>query len=117
MARSPESADLVYEALNKQHVERSPAADLYEMLCGYNAEQIGATSEEMKTGAVAKLIDWLEKDSLDYRVLAVHNLWEITGKQLMQNPAEKNEIVRNQNIRRWQDRLDSGELEIVKREK
>ena len=57
------------------------------MLCGYNAEQIGRTPEQLKTGAVSRLIDWLDKDSLDYRVLAVHDLWEITGKQLMPNPA------------------------------
>ena len=41
----------------------------------------------MKTGAVAKLIDWLENDSLDYRVLAVQDLADITGKRLMSNPA------------------------------
>ena len=59
------------------------------MLCGYNAEQIGQTPEQMKTGPLAKLINWLEDDSLDYRVLAVQDLAEITGKQLMPNPAAK----------------------------
>ena len=51
---------------------RKPAAkDLYEMLCGYSADQVGKTPEQLKAGmVVAQLIDWLEQDSLDYRVLA-----------------------------------------------
>jgi hypothetical protein len=113
MARSPESAELVFKTLVDQR-GRTPAADLYEMLCGYNVEQIGTTPEQVKTGALARLIDWLEEDSLDYRVLAVHDLWEITGKQLMPNPAA-NSTVRKQNVRRWRERLQSGELEPAAR--
>jgi hypothetical protein len=114
MAQSPETAEQVFQALSEQH-GRPAAADLYEMLCGYNAEQIGTTPDEMKSGALSDLIDRLEGD-LDYRVLAVHNLQQITGKQLMPNPAA-NETVRKQNIRRWRDRLEKGELEAVKPEK
>lgn len=108
MALSPESAEKIWQALVEQ---RGPAAaaDLYEMLCGYNAEQIGHTPDQMKAGAVARLIDWLDKDSLDYRVLAVHDLWEITGKQLMPNPAGSISE-RAQQIKRWRSRLDSGQL-------
>ena len=36
-----------------------------------------------KSKCVLRLIDWLEEDSLDYRVLAVHDLGEITEKKLM----------------------------------
>jgi hypothetical protein len=113
MAFSPQSAERVFEALNEQR-GRTAAADLYEMLCGYDTTQIGATPDEMKRGAIAQLIDWLEEDSLDYRVLAVYNLWEITGKQLMPNPAAS-ASVRKQNVRRWRDRLAAGELAPVKR--
>lgn len=112
MAQNPESAELVFNTLVEQR-GRAAAVDLYEMLCGYNAEQIGTTPDQMKTGALGRLIDWLENDKLDYRVLAVHNLWEITGKQLMPNPAAV-ASVRNQNIKRWRDRLAAGELVPVK---
>jgi hypothetical protein len=108
MALSPESANSVYQALVDQR-GRPAAADLYEMLCGYNEEQIGTTPDQMKLGAVVKLINWLEDDSLDYRVLAVQNLYEITGKRLMANPAASlNE--RTINVRKWRTRLESGEL-------
>jgi hypothetical protein len=113
MAFSPQSAERVFQELNEQR-GRTAAADLYEMLCGYSAAQIGATPEETKTGAISRLIDWLAEDSLDYRVLAVYNLWEITGKQLMPNPAAS-ASVRKQNVRRWRDRLEAGELAPVKK--
>jgi hypothetical protein len=114
MAQSAESAQLVFDTLVDQR-GRPAAADLYEMLCGYNTEQIGTTPEEIKSGALARLVDRLEEDSLDYRVLAVHDLWEITEKQLMPNPAAT-PTVRKQNIRRFRDRLASGELVPVKKE-
>jgi hypothetical protein len=111
MSLSPESANKLYQAIVDQRGK--PAAnDLFDMLCGYNAEQIGHTPEQMKTGAMLKLINWLEDDSLDYRVLAVGNLYDITGLQLMPNPAAKlNE--RTQQVRRWRDRLENGELKPV----
>jgi len=112
MAQSPESAEAVFKALADER--GGAASDLYEMLCGYNAKQVGTTPEEMKSGALADLIERLD-EGLDYRVLAVHNLWEITDKQLMPNPAAS-ETVRKQNIRRWRDRLESGDLQPVKRE-
>ena len=65
MALSPESAATVKQALDEQR-GRPAADDLYEMLCGYNAEQIGRTPDRSKAGALARLIDWLEEDSLDY---------------------------------------------------
>jgi hypothetical protein len=114
MAQSPESAELVFQALVDQR-GRPAATDLYEMLCGYSAEQIGTTPEEIKTGAISQLIDWLEEDSLDYRVLAVHDLWEITGKQLMPNPAAQ-ATLRKRSINRWRDQLKSNEIRPVKRE-
>jgi hypothetical protein len=111
MAVSPESADKVFQALVDQR-GKPAAGDLYEMLCGYSVEQIGPTPDLMKTGAVLKLINWLEDDSLDYRVLAVQNLWENTGKRLMPNPAASL-AERTQNVRRWRSRLEAGELKPV----
>ena len=108
MALNPEAANKVFESLVDQR-GKPAAADLYEMLCGYNTEQIGQSADQLKSGAIAKLINWLENDSLDYRVLAVQDLWEITGKRLMPNPAA-NLAERTQNVKRWRSRLEAGEL-------
>ena len=48
-------------------------------------------------------------------MLAVHDLWEITGKQLMPNPAA-NLKERTQNVRRWRARLEAGELVPVRQQ-
>jgi DNA invertase Pin-like site-specific DNA recombinase len=82
---------------------------MYEMLCGYNLDQIGRTEDQLKSGSLARLIDWLAEDSLDYRVLAVYDLLEITGKQLMPNPAGSL-AERERNIKQWRSRLESGDL-------
>jgi hypothetical protein len=63
----------------------------------------------MKTGAIAHLIDRLEDNNLDYRVLAVQDLAEITGKRLMPNPAA-NQAERTLRIRLWRSRLESGDF-------
>ena len=111
MALNPDSANKVYQALVDQR-GKPAAADLFEMLCGYNADQVGHSPDQMKAGAIPKLINWLEDDSLDYRVLAVQDLWEITGKRLMLNPAAKLPE-RTQNVKRWRSQLESGDLKVV----
>jgi hypothetical protein len=111
MALSPESANKVWQTLVDQR-GRPAAGDLFEMLCGYNADAIGHTPEQIKTGAIAQLIDRLEDNSLDYRVLAVHDLAEITSKRLMANPAA-NQAERTLAIRKWRARLDAGDLKPV----
>ena len=79
------------------------------MLCGYSPEQIGRSPEQINSGAIPKLIDWLEKEDLDYRVLAVQDLGEITGKRLMPNPAGT-PTERAQGVRKWRERLKAGEI-------
>jgi hypothetical protein len=111
MALGPDAANKVWDALKEQRGE--PAAnDLYEMLCGYSPDQVGHTAEQVASGAIPRLIDWLENESLDYRVLAVEDLRQITGKQLMTNPAGA-ATIRAQAVKKWRDRLKAGELTPV----
>jgi hypothetical protein len=110
IALSPNSAIRLHQELVDQRGDEA-ATDLFEMLCGYRAEDIGRTPEEVKIGVLVKLIGWLESDNLDYRVLAAHNLNQITGKNLLQNPAA-HPSDRTQGVRRWRQRLRQGELTI-----
>ncbi len=109
MALSPESANKVWDTLVTERGLRA-ATDLYEMLCGYSPEQIGRTPDERKNpaGVLARLINWLNSD-LDYRVLAVENLAEITGKRLMPNPAGS-PTERAGGIKEWTKRLAADDL-------
>ncbi|MCA9232111.1 MAG: hypothetical protein KDA57_15795, partial [Planctomycetales bacterium] len=78
LALSPDIAVKVREAFVNLRGEEA-AAELIEMVSGYDQSAIGKTPEEVKEGAVAALVRRLENDSLDYRVLAIHNLNEILG--------------------------------------
>jgi len=109
MSLSRESAEQVWLTLVAQRGDRA-AVDLYEMLCGYSPQQVGATPVERRNGALARLIGWLESDNLDYRVLAVENLFDITGKRLLQNPITVNQNGPTPGINAWKDRLAKGEL-------
>jgi hypothetical protein len=108
MALGPDSAERIYETLVEQRGEAA-APDLYEMLCGYGPDQVGRTPEEVEAGSIPRLIDWLEEESLDYRVLAVQDLWEICNKRFLTNPAGSSSE-RARGVRVWRDRLRSGEL-------
>jgi hypothetical protein len=107
MSLGPESAGKLYQTLVDQ---RGPAAadDLYQMLCGYGPEQIGEP-EAFRAGLAAQLVEWMENDSLDYRVLAVQDMADITGMRLMPNPAGT-PTERARGIRLWRQRLKAGEV-------
>jgi hypothetical protein len=109
MALSPDSAERVWLTLVQQRGDRA-ATDLYEMLCGYSPAQVGATKLERQNGPLARLITWLENDGLDYRVLAVENLFDTTGKRLLQNPIDVVPGRPNAGIREWKDRLAKDDL-------
>jgi hypothetical protein len=54
----------------------------------------------------------MENDSLDYRVLAVQDMGDITGMRLMPNPAGA-PAERARGIRLWRQRLKAGEVAPV----
>ena len=86
MALSPESAANVWQALVEQRGQQA-AGDLYEMLCGYNADQVGRHAGANEGGALASSSIGWKKIASTTACWRSHDLWEITGKQLMPNPA------------------------------
>ena len=110
MSLGPDSAQKIYQTLVDQR-GRQAADDLYQMLCGYGPEQIGKP-DEFRNSLGTKLVDWMENDSLDYRVLAVQDMGEITGMRLMPNPAGS-PTERARGIRLWRQRLKDGEVTPV----
>ena len=85
MSRSPELAEAVRSALVEIRGEQY-AADLYRLLCGFSSEEIGTDREQRQAGILPQLIDWLQSDQTDYRVLANYNLEQITGRVGAFNP-------------------------------
>jgi hypothetical protein len=107
MALGPDSAKKIYQTLVDQRGKEA-ADDLFQMLCGYGPEQIGPP-EAFQNGLGTRLVDRMENDSLDYRVLAVQDMAEITGMRLMPNPAGS-PTERARGVRLWRQRLKAGEV-------
>lgn len=108
MALSPDVAASVRQDFVDIRGEEA-ALDLFEMVEGYNAAQIGATREARKTGALAQLLKWLDHDSLDYRVLAIDNIRSITGKTKGYRPDDTIKD-RKKNLRKLWAEFESNEL-------
>ena len=67
-------------------------------------------TEAVQTGVLTKLLKWLDHDSLDYRVLAIHNLREITGGVSKGYRPEDSSKRRKIDLRKIWDQFESNEL-------
>lgn len=110
MSRSTQAAKLVHQTLIEQR-GAALADDLFDMLRGYTPAQVGATPDEVRAGVTRQLIDWLEHDRLEYRVLAIHNLKQIYGgKTLGYNPVITEPSRQERAVKQWRTRLADNEL-------
>ncbi|HEV3023519.1 MAG TPA: hypothetical protein VGX76_13690, partial [Pirellulales bacterium] len=100
LARGPAVAAKVRSAFERQRGK--DGADLYRMLWGYS-------KEDLADGAAAKLVEYLDHDNMDYRVLAFHNLHQIAGATFNYRP-EQTSASRVQSVRRWREQLKEGLL-------
>src|SRR4029077_3589185 len=64
--------------------------ELYRMLWGYSKENLA-------DGAAAKLVEYLDHDNMDFRVLAFHNLHQVVGATFNYRPEQT--AARNQRSR------------------
>ncbi len=101
VARGPAIAAQVRNALEKARGES--AAELYRMLWGYSREDLIAG------GQARKLVEYLDDDKLDFRVLSFGNLREITGLGMNYRP-EDNRLQRKQSVERWEKKADADEI-------
>ncbi|HMO84392.1 MAG TPA: hypothetical protein PKC18_05650, partial [Lacipirellulaceae bacterium] len=110
IARDPAALPAIAQALAVQRGEKS-VSDLLLMLVGFNSQDVGVTREEVQNGAMVRLINWMDHEDLAYRVLAIHNLNEITGTSYLggyrpEHLASKRKV----GIRFYTDRMERGEL-------
>jgi hypothetical protein len=110
MALGPESAERIHQTLVDQR-GKAAADELYEMLCGYDPQRF-SSPDEFRTGLGTELVDRMEDDSLDYRVLAVQDMSELTGMRLLSNPAGS-PSERARGVRLWRQRLKDGEIDLA----
>ncbi len=101
VARSPETAAQVRTTFEKQR--NADAAALYRMLWGYSAE-------DLKNGADRDLVDGLDKESLDLRVLSFWNLQNITGPGNHGYRPEDLAAKRRTPLNAWKEKLRQGKI-------
>lgn len=112
IARDPSAANGISEAFALERGQDA-AEDLMEMLFGFDAQAVGKTRDEVKNGALVRIIRWMDDDDLTYRVLASYNWDEITGKRNLGNyRPEQNDSQRDRALRHHWERLEKGELVI-----
>jgi hypothetical protein len=101
VARNPDMAAKVRSALEKK---RAPdAAGLYRMLWGYSAE-------DLKNGADSDLVEALNHDGVDFRVLALWNLQNITGLPNYGYHPSDQAKARSTAVRTWKEKLRQGKI-------
>ena len=98
LAHGPSVAAKVRAAFEKQRGKDGTA--LYRMLWGYNKDQLAA-------GAATQLVEYLDHDNLDFRVLSFYALKALTGTTFNYRP-EQSAASRQQPIRRWREQLKDG---------
>lgn len=100
LARSPQDAAEIRKSL--EDLRKRQADDLLRMLRGYDAQQLAQ-------GGAAQLVDFLEHDDLDVRVLAFENLRRITESTHNYRP-EKPAEARKVQIQEWRKQLKEGRI-------
>jgi hypothetical protein len=101
IARNPETATAAKNAFDKQR--GADGAALFRMLWGYSAD-------DLQNGAAAQLVEGLSNDGLDYRVLSIWNLRDITGEPNHAYYPENLTRQRTASVNTWKDLLRRGKI-------
>jgi len=94
---APEMAAMVRTAMERQFGQEG--SSLYEMLWKYDGKS------ELSKQEAARLVGFLEHDTLAFRVLSFWNLQTITGLSLYYRP-EYPAARREQPVQKWRERLE-----------
>ncbi|MFO0871261.1 MAG: hypothetical protein U0935_20240 [Pirellulales bacterium] len=100
IARSEEDALEVRRSLDRQR--KRQANDLFRLLRGYDPQQLAQ-------GGAAQLVDFLDHEDLDLRVLAFENLRRITESTHNYRP-EKPAEARKIQVQEWRKQLKEGRI-------
>jgi hypothetical protein len=97
----PEPAKQIHATLKT--LRKDKGDELWRMFWGY-------TKEQLDRGEAARLVEYLDHEDLDFRVLAFSNLESITGLNLLYRPEMERGGPRTQAVGRWQQQLESKQI-------
>ncbi len=96
MARNPEVATDLKNTMSSQR-DIKTADELFRMLWGYDRDQL-------RNGAATRLVNSLDHQDLDVRVLSLWNLYHVTGFTQNYRPQDT-QAKRQQGVRAWKQKL------------
>ena len=88
-----------------QRVHGDSADEFRRLLFSYSPQ-------DLRDGADRRLVDYLSHESLGFRVLAINNLRQITGRTLFYNPHVP-ALRRRTPLQAWNEKLGRGEIRYV----
>jgi hypothetical protein len=100
VARGPATAAHVREACVKRLGDEA-GKDFYRLFWGY-------TKDQLQKDQAAKLVEYLDNENLEFRVVAFADLQDITNKTFYYRPDAPASTRRGVPLRRWQDELRNG---------
>ena len=103
LARSPKIAAMVRESFERQRGE--DGFTLYRMLWGYS-------KADLQAGAAAQLVEYMDHNSLDYRVLSFYALRSVPGvpPDFAGYRPESPDKIRQLAVQRWRKMIATGPL-------
>jgi hypothetical protein len=101
VARDPATASLVRQAYEKRRGDN--AGPLYRMLWGYS-------TADVRSGALTKLVEYLDHSDMDFRALAFWNLKQISSGQTHNYNPSRTAEQRKRAVQIWKQRLASGTI-------
>ena len=96
MVRDRDTAELIQAAFT--NFRQADGDELFHLLWGYSGE-------ELADGGMAKLVDDLNHDALEFRVLAFTNLYDISGKKTLGYRPEAPVATRQKLANEWKKRI------------
>ncbi len=97
---SPREAQAVRQAFELERGEEG--TQLFRLLRGYSPDQL-------RDGAAEELVQGLDNEAVDIRVLSFWNLYNITG-EMNAYRADHTAARRKQAVQRWRDQLEAGKI-------
>jgi hypothetical protein len=102
IARSPEAAAAIRTTFEKQR--SGDASALFRMLWGYS-------TDDLKNGAARDLVEAMDNESLDMRVMSFWNLLNITGPGTHgYRPEDKTAKLRQRGYNAWKEMARQGKI-------
>lgn len=102
-AQNADTANAIHKVF--QDLFAADGERLYRLLLGFDNQQL-------KAGAAEQLVADLDHPRVEFRILAIQNLSQMTGKTLLYGPVQSDKH-RSSKVSRWKNELKKGKVTMI----